>query len=242
MPAPNPQLATLYAELVAATDPAKIAKLQEEAHALYLAEVFAANTPNGFPYPAPTDPVSQGADAIRALAEALDPRAPIQAMGFINISVTTSSATAAVTFPAGRFAVAPYVWTNLFTGAGGTQRLVARCWAATPTGASLGLWTGDGTATSASNLPVQWLAVAVPLVAVGLGLQAPMPTAFTGLVYATVTCTTEGCPNEDVPLELVVGYRDEETGETLLVGSVTCGVCGQPITDINLPEEVAPHA
>jgi|SRR5215471_239133 len=31
-----------------------------------------ASTPHGLPYPVPTDPVSAGADAIRALAEALE--------------------------------------------------------------------------------------------------------------------------------------------------------------------------
>jgi hypothetical protein len=51
--------------------------LREELFAAYLAgraaSLFGGTTPAGLPWPAPTDPVAAGADAIRALAEAVDP-------------------------------------------------------------------------------------------------------------------------------------------------------------------------
>jgi hypothetical protein len=50
------------------------AELIEELHARYVEVVgFGGQTPGGLPYPLPTDPVAQGADAIRSLAEALAP-------------------------------------------------------------------------------------------------------------------------------------------------------------------------
>lgn len=56
----------------AAADP----ELAEAVHAAYLEELgvgtFGAVTAGGLPYPVPTDPVAAGADAIRALAEAVD--------------------------------------------------------------------------------------------------------------------------------------------------------------------------
>lgn len=54
-----------------------------------------ANTPKGLPYPLPTEPVAEGAQAIRNLAEALDGKLPIAAC---QASVTASNwPTAAVT-------------------------------------------------------------------------------------------------------------------------------------------------
>lgn len=47
------------------------AELTEELHSRYI-ELFAGGvTGRGYPYPSPTDPIAQGADAIRALAEAI---------------------------------------------------------------------------------------------------------------------------------------------------------------------------
>lgn len=47
----------------------------------------------------------------------------------------------------------------------------------------------------------------------------------------TATCHTPRCENADIPI--VVGW-DPEWGST---PSVTCGVCGEPITD--LPERTS---
>lgn len=46
---------------------------------------------------------------------------------------------------------------------------------------------------------------------------------------AWLTCHTQGCGNEGVPIELDI--IDPETGEP--VSSVLCGPCGQPITDVS---------
>lgn len=43
----------------------------------------------------------------------------------------------------------------------------------------------------------------------------------------TITCTTEACPNLDVPIE--VEPFVEMDGEQIPVGSVICGGCGNPV-------------
>lgn len=48
---------------------------------------------------------------------------------------------------------------------------------------------------------------------------------------STVTCRTEGCPNVDEPIELVLTWVDDD-GIEHDVDAVICGVCGHPITDI----------
>jgi len=49
---------------------------------------------------------------------------------------------------------------------------------------------------------------------------------------ATVTCHTEDCPNAGHAIDLNLEYVDDETGEIRTVDSVSCGTCGQQITDI----------
>jgi hypothetical protein len=70
-------------------------------------------TPAGLPIPLDTDPVTDGAAAIRALAAAIDARgAPVIAAGQANVVVlagTPPAGTAAIVFPVGRFAVPPVV-------------------------------------------------------------------------------------------------------------------------------------
>ena len=46
-----------------------------------------------------------------------------------------------------------------------------------------------------------------------------------------VTCHTDGCPNAGIPIEMQLTWDDED-GTEHRVGSVACGPCGQPITDI----------
>jgi hypothetical protein len=86
--------AELAAQLVAETDPAKRAQLVDAMHAAYLAtpSPLAGTTPFGLPYPSPTDPIAQGADAIRALAEALEvPRSLKRFYTPITYTLTTAS-------------------------------------------------------------------------------------------------------------------------------------------------------
>jgi len=52
------------------------------------------------------------------------------------------------------------------------------------------------------------------------------------------TCHTAGCGNEDISLDVQTTYIDEN-GEEQQVGSVMCGVCGNPITDLS-PEPPSP--
>jgi hypothetical protein len=46
-----------------------------------------------------------------------------------------------------------------------------------------------------------------------------------------VTCHTPDCENNGIAIDLTLTYTDE-TGETVNVDAVACGVCGQEITDI----------
>jgi hypothetical protein len=75
MTTPDPQYIDLLGQIHAAeqaggsTDP-----LVEQLHTRYLELVRGGTTGNGYPYPDPTDPLAEGADAIRSLAEALTNR------------------------------------------------------------------------------------------------------------------------------------------------------------------------
>jgi hypothetical protein len=46
-----------------------------------------------------------------------------------------------------------------------------------------------------------------------------------------VTCQTEGCTNEGVPIEVDLTWVDED-GETHEIETVVCGPCGRQITEI----------
>lgn len=48
---------------------------------------------------------------------------------------------------------------------------------------------------------------------------------------STVTCHTEGCGNAEQPIEIELTYRDDNN-VVVQVTHVVCGVCGNPITDI----------
>ena len=68
------------------------------------------NTPNGLPYPLGTEPISQGDDAILALATALDKRVPYRmAGGSLPFGAIANGASGNVTvpYPAGLFTVPP---------------------------------------------------------------------------------------------------------------------------------------
>lgn len=84
-----------------------------------------ANTPNGLPYPLPTEPVADGADAIKALALALDPRLPgtyaLRARTLTGLSsdsqgiVSVTAATMGLTTLVG--AAGGVMWVSTFDGA-----------------------------------------------------------------------------------------------------------------------------
>lgn len=48
---------------------------------------------------------------------------------------------------------------------------------------------------------------------------------------AVVICHTEGCANAETEIDLELDYVDED-GVSHTIDSVVCGVCSQPITDI----------
>lgn len=92
---------SLHARLQVATPtetPTLVADLFAAYRALLDVGLLGGATTNGLPYPSPTDPLYQGADAIRALAEALDPRIT-QAGSWTPYTPTLSGFTAS---PGGR--------------------------------------------------------------------------------------------------------------------------------------------
>lgn len=97
---PSDKWSELAARMFAETDPDKRAALIDAMHEAYLAEPRAV-TGAGYPYPQPTDPVAQGADAIRSLANAA---------GMLRgIKVCTNSGLQRVDFPVGYFTAPPVV-------------------------------------------------------------------------------------------------------------------------------------
>lgn len=65
-------------------------------------------TIRGLPYPEPTDPISGGAGAIKALAEAVDKRSAVSAEAVSTVKITSAwAATVTVPWPAGRFTINP---------------------------------------------------------------------------------------------------------------------------------------
>lgn len=71
--APDPILESIFRRLREAPPGDEATALMDEAITRYSELGRGGVTDGGLPYPDPTDPISEGADAIRALAEALDP-------------------------------------------------------------------------------------------------------------------------------------------------------------------------
>jgi hypothetical protein len=115
---------------------------------------MAATTPTGgLPYPAPTDPVSAGADDIRRLAQALDVR--IQT-GTTNVPFVTTGTPASVnvTFPAA-FAGTPVIALTT-RGAAAPQNFALSTQNETTTGFTC--WA-TRIAGAAGSVGVGWIAV-----------------------------------------------------------------------------------
>jgi hypothetical protein len=115
-------------------------------------------TPNGFPYPEPTDPVAQGADAIRDLATAVDTSLRRSAAGTAVLPLGTAQAvgTVAVTLPAGRFTAPPSVVLGR-TSATSFGALPQLFWAQSVT--ITGFVAAGIAAVTATTLTCQWIAV-----------------------------------------------------------------------------------
>jgi H-type lectin domain. len=118
-------------------------------------------TAKGLPYPEPGDPVADGDDAIKALAEAVDDKAGMVS-GSVNVTATAAAtATAAVVFPVGAFTAAPKVLVTSVNAISGSQTAwYTMANSVTSTGFNAVIAHRDGTATNA-QITVHWLAVGV---------------------------------------------------------------------------------
>jgi hypothetical protein len=95
-----------------------------------------ANTPKGYPYPLGTDPVADGDDAIKNLANKVDAALPARTwVSTASVPVTASTVgTLNVTFPAGRFTAVPRI---SLTVAGVSSFYVAGATAVSSTGINI---------------------------------------------------------------------------------------------------------
>ena len=142
----------------------------------------------GYPYPIGTDRVMDGDNAIQALAERINSHVGVLASGVVPVTIATAGTvgTAAVTFPVGRFTVAPNVTVTPQTGQ--PQNNAASVSTASATGMNVAaLRSTSGT-----------LNVSVAGPPARLGRNPRM---------ATVICHTEGCENNGAAIELELSYR-----------------------------------
>jgi hypothetical protein len=110
-------------------------------------------TANGYPYPEDTDPVTGGAQAIKALANKIDTFLRTTASGSTTITLSNVAyAQVVVTLPAGRFTTTP----NIAVGCGANAFFAG---VASKSATSFTAWTRvwNNTATSGS-VPVDWIA------------------------------------------------------------------------------------
>lgn len=177
-------------------------------------------TPSGYPYPEPSDFVADGADAIRALAEAIDAKLPVAvASGNGTMSGASGTTAQTVTLPAGLFTAAPVVVAGART-AFPENRSAVSATAATATSFIAYIYYA-----STADLGYAWTAVqsSTPVALLAAGAPGDHETA-------NVTCPTAGCPNRGVTLDVVVSFTDE-TGQEQTVDSIACGICGADLTE-----------
>lgn len=110
-------------------------------------------TPQGLPYPEPTDPIADGATAIKNLAAAVNQ--PVS--GRVTIVITSAvAASITVTFPAGYFTAPPRVMaTASLTSFDG---YAANTFPPTATGVTISAFNVTW-ASKTINVPVDWMAV-----------------------------------------------------------------------------------
>lgn len=171
---------------------------------------------------------------------------PVMAYG-LAISITGAAnavRSRVITFPAGRFPETPIVMAQM--GTGSTSATVnTEIWVSYRTATSFTLNINRSNNTTVS---LTWMAVyyagapEVPDVPDGTFLRfAPFATDAAPADddqedqprepgVALVTCRTEGCDNQGIPLEIHFDPNAERP-------QVDCGVCGQPITDIDDEKE-----
>lgn len=112
-------------------------------------------TTHGFRYPSDTDPVNDGAEAVRNLANDVDDRVGAFACGSVVVAVAAATnASAAVVFPAGRFAAAPRVVATI----NGALLYGASTSAITAAGCNIHVRHLDNTSATV-NVTVHWIAM-----------------------------------------------------------------------------------
>jgi hypothetical protein len=135
-----------------------------------------------------------------------------------------------VTFPSGRFTLAPTC-----TGVIGSPRYGYQILSRSATSAMIRCanYTGaDATSTTAVEVG---FVQARQGGAVGRSEdeapEAQVPEPIPGHTYYLAVCQTEGCGNHGRPIVIDGSYTDPDTGELVTaVPDVVCGVCGLPIT------------
>lgn len=150
--APDPQLEAIYQEMRDAPPGADLVALADRAQSRYLALIDPrATTPGSLlPYPLPTDPISQGADAIHALASALDYLKGTTAVAASGVTTVTFA-------PAGFFTKPPIVL--IFPYIPGNVGLAYMAGAPTAANFQVRCYTTAGAQVAGS---VMWIAVPSP--------------------------------------------------------------------------------
>jgi hypothetical protein len=153
------------------------------------------------------------------------------------VSAVTGAAnatrTVTVTFPVRSFTgVYPQVVCSLATANGGASTINTEIWVGTTTTTSFNLGVNRSNAT---DVAVRWVATQMP---VTVAAQALMAAALAAEQMASVTCPTEGCMNQGVPIEVATTWTDDE-GVQHPVDAVVCGVCGATLTPVAItpPEQ-----
>jgi hypothetical protein len=114
-------------------------------------------TSGGLPYPEPTDPIADGAAAIRALAEAID--ATRQTGSVVASGVSPNTGAYTVTFPK-PYSAAPNIAVSILGGGPGTE------WSVIVITRSATGFTGQvfrgGVPPNSGTATVMWIAQGVP--------------------------------------------------------------------------------
>lgn len=209
-----------YAELLRQYLLTPTEQLRDLLHNRYKQLRLGGATNSGLPYPDPADPVAAGADAIRALAEAIEPRLPTGiAVGNVAFPSTASGARTSVevTFPVGTFTVRPSVQITASSSAPDARPVSVSA----PSAAGfIAVYANLG--NEASGVGSYWTAISVPNSSVQL-LEADAPAD------ATATCTQDGCGNAGAAIPVYTTWLDD-AGTSQPVTAFQCGVCGTALT------------
>jgi hypothetical protein len=121
-----------------------------------------STTAHGYPYPVGTDRVTDGDNAIQALAERIDTTLGAIASGVANVTfpgAVPGSTITVVTLPAGRFTAPPGV--HATKNSGQAARAVPYASGSTNTTISLGAYDPGGNPAAGVIVPVAWIAIQV---------------------------------------------------------------------------------